>query len=306
VDWKLELVAIPVADVGRAKTFYAEQVGSNPDHDHRVSDELRFVQLTPPGSACSIAPATLHAADSPEGRTLLSDGLVGVDKLPAALLFDGTILADPTDDELAEALGARIHPSRTRYDLAIVGAGPAGLAAAVYAASDGLSTVVIEHDAMGGQAGTSSKIRNYLGFPWGVSGRDLAGRAVRQAEQLGAEFIVTRSVNGLRAEGADRILTLSSGETVTASAVVIAAGVAYRRLGIPAVDGLVGAGVFYAAAPSEARSMGGLQVFVLGGGNSAGQAAAHLATAGALVTIVVRGPSIAASISHYLQREIEA
>jgi thioredoxin reductase (NADPH) len=249
---------------------------------------------------------TLHAADSPDGRQVLDRHRVAAGRLPVVALYDGRVLVDPADDELAEALGARTHPSRSHYDVAIVGGGPAGLAAAVYASSDGLHTAVIEQEAWGGQAGTSSKIRNYLGFPWGVGGADLAERATRQAEQLGAEYIVARSATGVRADGSDRIVVLSNGETVRARAVIIAAGVTYRRLGVPAVDALVGAGVFYGAAVSDARSMGGLDVFVLGGGNSAGQAAVHLASAGARVTIVIRAATLAATMSDYLRREIAA
>jgi thioredoxin reductase (NADPH) len=248
----------------------------------------------------------LHASDSDRGREVLTANRLAGDRLPVVVLYDGRVLVDPPDDELAAALGAPTHPARSRYDLVIVGGGPAGLAAAVYAGSDGLRAVVIEQEAWGGQAGTSSKIRNYLGFPWGVSGADLAERANRQAEQLGAEYIVARSVTGLRTDGADRVLTLSNGEELTACAVIVAAGVSYRRLGVATVDDRVGAGVFYGAAVSEARSMGGLDVVVLGGGNSAGQAAAHLGGAGARVTIVIRGETLETTMSEYLRREIAA
>jgi thioredoxin reductase (NADPH) len=249
---------------------------------------------------------TLVTAESARARALLGEHGIGADRLPVAVLYDGRVLIDPMEIELAEALGARTRPAGGRYDVVIVGAGPAGLAAAVYAGSEGLRGIVIEGDAMGGQAGSSAKIRNYLGFPWGVSGGELIERASRQAEQLGAEFVVARRAESLRSDGADRIVTLSSGDQVTATTVVIAGGVTYRRLGVPAVDALVGAGVFYGAAPSEARAMSGLNVFVLGGGNSAGQAAAHLANAGARVTLVVRGMSLAASMSDYLVRELDA
>lgn len=250
--------------------------------------------------------ATLLTHNSDRGRALLAEHGAGPHQLPVAVLYDGTVLFDPTKAELAQALGARTRPAHAKYDLVIVGAGPAGLAAAVYAGSEGLRAIVVEGDAVGGQAGTSTKIRNYLGFPWGVSGGELTERASRQAEQLGAEFLVACRAERLRAEGPDRTVTLSSGDEVTAATVVIAGGVTYRRLGVPAVDALVGAGVFYGAAPSEARSMGGLEVFVLGGGNSAGQAAAHLASAGAHVTVLVRGASLAASMSDYLMRELDA
>jgi len=250
--------------------------------------------------------ATLAPTDTPQGRALLTQHRIDVNRLPAVVLYNGTVLTDPAHDELAEALGARTRPRQSRYDVAIIGAGPAGLAAAVYAGSEGLRAIVLEHDTLGGQAGTSTKIRNYLGFPWGVSGGELAERASRQAEQLGAEFNVTRSATDLGTQGTERILTLSNGDRVTASAVVIAGGVAYRRLGVPSVDTLVGAGVFYGAGVSEAESMGGLEVSVLGGGNSAGQAAAHLAHGGARVTLLVRGASLAGSMSDYLAREIDA
>jgi thioredoxin reductase (NADPH) len=248
----------------------------------------------------------LLTVDSPDGRGVLAKYHLAGDELPVIVLYDGRVLVNPPDDELAEALGASTHPTQTHYDVAIVGGGPAGLAAAVYAASDGLSTVLIEQEAFGGQAGTSSKIRNYLGFPWGVGGDELTERANRQAELFGAEYVVARSVSGLSANGSDRVLTLSNGDTLAARAVIIAAGVTYRRVNVPAVDNLVGAGVFYGAAVSQARSMGGLDVFVLGGGNSAGQAAVHLAQAGARVSVVIRGPTLAATMSDYLRREIAA
>jgi thioredoxin reductase (NADPH) len=253
----------------------------------------------------AVATSLLSTKDG-QARALLSKHGAGKDRLPIVVLYDGTVLTDPTDTELAEALGASTHPTRDRYDIAIVGSGPAGLAAAVYAGSEGLRAIVIEHEAIGGQAGTSAKIRNYLGFPWGVHGGELAERASRQALQLGAEFVVVRAAVALRAEGSDRVVTLSSGDEITAATVVIAGGVTYRRLGVPGVDALVGAGVFYGADMSETRSMGGLNVFVLGGGNSAGQAAAHLANDGAYVTVLVRGATLASSMSDYLIREIDA
>lgn len=240
-----------------------------------------------------------------DGRALLARHGVTADELPVVVLYNGTVLVNPELDQLSQQLGGRVDPSSDRYDIAVVGAGPAGLAAAVYACAEGLQTIVVEHDCVGGQAGISFNIRNYLGFPWGVNGGELIERAWRQAEQLGAEVIVPRQVTGIRSQGEERIITLSSGAEVEASAVVVAAGVTYRRLGVPAVDALIGAGVFYGAAVSEARSMGGLDVFVLGGGNSAGQAAAHLASSGANVTMLIRGASLEASMSDYLVRELE-
>jgi len=249
---------------------------------------------------------TLLAVEAERARELLDAHGLSADRLPVAVLYDGRVLVDPTHAEIAEALGAETHPTRSRYDVAIVGSGPAGLAAAVYAGSEGLAAVVVEGEVVGGQAGTSTKIRNYLGFPWGVSGAELAELASRQAGQLGADFVFTRPAVALRAEGDDRIVTLEGGDEIVATTVVLAGGVAYRRLGVAAVDALVGMGVFYGAGASEARSMGGLDVFVLGGGNSAGQSAAHLASAGARVTVLIRGESIAASMSDYLVRELDA
>ncbi len=246
----------------------------------------------------------LHSAESPEGRALL-DGPLADTALPAVLLWDGRVLAAPTAPELVEALGVRTDPAGGTYDVTVVGGGPAGLAAAVYAASEGLRTVLLEVEAVGGQAGTSTKIRNYLGFPWGVRGADLAQMAHRQAEQLGAEIVATRAATTIEPDGDDLLVTLSSETVIRSRRVVLAGGVTYRRTGVDSVDALIGRGVFYGAAAGEVSSMGGLQVFVLGGGNSAGQAAAHLAKAGAHVTVLVRRDSLRHSMSDYLITQLE-
>jgi thioredoxin reductase (NADPH) len=218
------------------------------------------------------------------------------------VIFGGQVLANPTNREIAEMLGARTEPEADLYDLIVIGAGPAGLATAVHAASDGLKTLVVERQTVGGQAGTSSMIRNYFGFPRGISGAQLAGHAHEQAMSLGAEFIVTRGVTGLSEDGAEKIVTLAGGRDVRAKAVVIATGVSYNRLGVEGVDALVGKGVFYGAATAEAPAFTGHEVFVVGAGNSAGQAAVHLARYAARVTILVRGGAL--TMSDYLVRQI--
>jgi thioredoxin reductase (NADPH) len=245
----------------------------------------------------------LHC-ESPGGIDLLAGPLAGT-ALPAVRLWDGRVLAMPTEAELAEALGAHTSPSAEEYDVAIVGGGPAGLAAAVYASSEGCRTVTVEAYSVGGQAGTSAHIRNYLGFPWGVRGSDLASAAARQSEQLGAEIIVARTAIKLDADREHRVLSLSNGEVVRARCVILAGGVTYRLSGVESVDALVGHGVFYGAAAGEAAAMGGLNVAVMGGGNSAGQAAARLAAGGANVTVLIRGDSINKSMSDYLVKQLE-
>ena len=248
-------------------------------------------------------PFGFYPVDSEQGQALLRQAGPAAE-LPVLVLFDGQVLASPSNTELAAALGVRTRPGADRYDLAVIGAGPAGLAATVYGASEGLSTVLLEPEAIGGQAGTSSRIRNYLGFPTGVSGGDLALRAFSQAWNFGAEYVYGNAAAGLRTDGAERVITLADGTEVRSRAVVIATGVSYRRLGIPALDALIGAGVFYGAATTEAPAMKGEEVFVVGGANSAGQAAVHLARYAARVTLLARGPSLTESMSEYLIKEI--
>jgi thioredoxin reductase (NADPH) len=208
--------------------------------------------------------------------------------------------------QLAGAHGIQIRPAALAYDLIVLRAGPAGLAAAVYGASEGLHTLVLEARSIGGQAGTSSMIRNYLGFHRGISGGELAHRAWQQAVLLGAEFVFTHRVTGLAFHGSQQVLTLEDGSQVAGRAVILAAGVTYRHLEIPELDRLIGAGVFYGAAGVMAPAVAGEDVFVVGGANSAGQAALHLAKYAARVNLLVRGASLAAGMSDYLVRQIEA
>jgi thioredoxin reductase (NADPH) len=246
-----------------------------------------------------------YQAGSAAGRRLLEGAGEDGSTLPVVVFHSGQVFVDPSDAELAEALGFGITPGAGSYDLVIVGAGPAGLAAAVYAASEGLDTLVVEPQVAGGQAGTSAMIRNYLGFPRGIGGGDLANRALEQAWLFGANLVLAQRATGLRADGAKRLVQLSDGDEVAAEAVVVASGVSWRRLGVPRLEALVGAGVFYGAAGAEARAMEGQEVFVVGAGNSAGQAALHLAKYAASVTVLVRGPDLASSMSDYLVQELE-
>jgi thioredoxin reductase (NADPH) len=242
---------------------------------------------------------------SAAGRRLLEEAGQDGSTLPVVVFHSGQVFVDPSDAELAEALGFGTTPGSGSYDLIIVGAGPAGLAAAVYAASEGLDTLVVEPQVAGGQAGTSAMIRNYLGFPRGIGGGDLANRALEQAWLFGANLVLAQRASGLRADGPKRLVQLSDGDEVAAEAVVVASGVSWRRLGVPRLEALVGAGVFYGAAGAEARAMEGQDVFVVGAGNSAGQAALHLAKYAASVTVLARGPDLAVSMSDYLVQELE-
>ncbi len=241
-----------------------------------------------------------------EARELLQVAGVAPDRLPVALLEDGAVLERPTILELAERLGVVGAPAQSHYDLVVVGGGPAGLAAAVYGASEGLKTVLVEREAPGGQAGQSSRIENYLGFPAGLSGSDLARRATDQARRLGAELLTVHEAIALRVEGAARIVELSGAETLSASCVIVASGVSYRQLDTPGFAELTGAGVYYGAAMTEARACQQQQVVVIGGANSAGQAAVYFSGYAAKVTMLVRGASLEQSMSHYLIEQIAA
>jgi len=247
-------------------------------------------------------PHAFCLADSDEGRRILDGSSLGTE-LPVVILPDGTTLTNPSDVELTRATGSSVEPEDGEIDLLIVGAGPAGLSTAVYGASEGLRTLVVDTHGIGGQARSSSLIRNYLGFSRGVSGAVLARQAYEQAWVFGARFAFMQHVTALRADADRLVATLSEGASVSARAVVLATGVTYRRLGVPALEALAGSGVFYGGAGTDAHGMTGEEVYVLGGANSAGQAALHLARYARRVTVVVRS---APAMSHYLVRQLAA
>jgi len=245
------------------------------------------------------------AGQAAEVRSLIEAAGAESSSLPKVLFPDGTSLADPSLSELAEKLGLRMRPGVAFYDLVIVGGGPAGLAAAVYGASEGLSTVLIEMEAPGGQAGMSSRIENYLGFPSGLSGGDLARRAVAQARRFGVEILSPQRVTGVSVEGPSRVVKLSAGSDIGCKVLLIATGVAYRKLDVPGVERLQGCGVYYGAAMTEAISCEGEDVYIVGGANSAGQAAMYFAKFARKVVMLVRGESLSFSMSQYLIDQIK-
>jgi len=251
-------------------------------------------------------PHTFFAASSPEGVRLLEERGYGSASLPVVFALNATPLVDPSSAEVAAAVGVSTRLERRRFDVVVVGAGPAGLAAAVYASSEGLDTLVVERDAIGGQASSSSLIRNYLGFSRGVSGSELSTRAYQQAWVFGTTFLVTQSATALMREDGELTVGVSDGTSVSAKVVILATGVSYRRLGIPELEALTGAGVFYGASVTEAKALAGERVYLVGGGNSAGQAAMHLARFASHVTLLVRGASLVQSMSQYLIDEIAA
>jgi thioredoxin reductase (NADPH) len=228
----------------------------------------------------------------------------GTHEQPVCVLPDGTRLAPATLEGVARGLGMVSAPSLSEYDLTIVGAGPAGLAAAVYAASEGLRAVAIEAVAPGGQAGTTSLIENYLGFPQGISGSELATRATAQAKRFGAEVLLARRLAGVSREGSGYVAHLSDGAAVPSRAMVVASGVDWRRLEVPGIDELLGSGVYYGAGPSEAVTCSGCRVTIVGGGNSAGQAVIRFSRYAGQVTLLVRGQSLEASMSQYLISQV--
>ncbi len=247
----------------------------------------------------------LDVESNPEATTLLEQLAVDDQQLPIVVFPDGTHIPESTPSLIASRVGLQSKAEMPFYDLAIVGAGPAGLAAAVYGASEGLRTVMIESNAPGGQAGTSSRIENYLGFPAGVSGGDLARRAVAQARKFGAEILTPQAACSIRADGQYRNIYMSDGSELSCFALVIATGVSYRQLDVPGITELSGAGVFYGSAIVDAITYRDEDVFVLGAGNSAGQAAMHLSRYAKSVTILLRGDNIGKTMSQYLVDQIE-
>lgn len=288
-DWVAN-VPVPYDGIRVAGTLWSAS-------SHTVKDFLARSQ---------IAYKWLDIEKDKEARTLVESSVEGRPRLPVLFFPDGSTLADPDLRTLADKVGMTTHAQLPYYDLVIVGAGPAGLAAAVYGASEGLKTLVIEKDAPGGQAGTSARIENYLGFPQGVSGADLTRRATTQARRLGAEILTAQEVVGLRVEDPYRIVTLGDGSELNCRAVLISTGVKVRQLKVPGVEPLVGASVYYGAAASEAVHYQGKKVFVVGGANSAGQGAVFLSQFASEVTILIRGDSLRQSMSSYLIEQIEA
>jgi thioredoxin reductase (NADPH) len=247
-----------------------------------------------------------YPSDSEDGQRLLEEAGLDATHLPVVIRYDGQVSVDPSLPDLARAIGVNVSNDLDSCDVAIVGAGPAGLAAAVYAASEGLETVLLELAVSGGQAGTSPLIRNYPGFPHGIEGGLLMERTCEQAWLMGAHIVFAQQGVALERHGDERVVRLRDGTEVRASAVVIATGIEWRRLGIPRLEALIGAGVYYGAAVSESRAMQDQDVFVVGGGNSAGQAALHLAKHARAVTLLVRDESVANSMSSYLVTAIES
>jgi thioredoxin reductase (NADPH) len=249
-------------------------------------------------------PYRWFTVDQPEGARLLEAAGLDATSIPLVVTPDGDCLVDPSVEELAARVGLSTTPGGDFYDTVIVGGGPAGLGAAVYAASEGLRTVLVERRATGGQAGQSSRIENYLGFPDGVSGGQLTDRARRQAHKFGAEILTARGVAALEARGSSRVVHFADGGEVAAHTVVLATGVDYHRLQMPEADRLTGLGVFYGSSATEAVSCADQDVYVVGGGNSAGQAAVYLARHARRVTLLVRSDGLERSMSYYLIRQI--
>ncbi|SOD90527.1 FAD-dependent oxidoreductase [Streptomyces sp. Ag109_G2-15] len=249
-------------------------------------------------------PYRWYSVEEPEGQRLLAAAGQDGQRLPLVITPDGTVLVEPEAPELAARVGLATTPTADFYDLVVIGGGPAGLGAAVYGASEGLRTVLVERSATGGQAGQSSRIENYLGFPDGVSGAQLTDRARRQAAKFGAEILAAREVTGLEVNGAARIVRFADGSAIAAHSVILATGVQYRQLEAQGCTDLTGCGVFYGSALTEAAACQGHDVYIVGGANSAGQAAMYLSRFAKSVTLLVRGPDLSASMSYYLIQQI--
>src|SRR6266511_1261194 len=248
----------------------------------------------------------LNVETDETAKKLLTTTGAAASSLPIVVFPDGSFLGNPSTAEVARKLGLKTKAEFPFYDLVVVGAGPAGLAASVYAAADGLHTLLIEREAPGGQAGRSSRIENYLGFPVGLSGADLARRAVAQARRFGAEILAPQEVKGVRVEGPARVLTLADGSELGCRALLIATGIAFRKLEVPGLDRLSGAGVYYYAPMSDAFSYRDGNIYIVGGANSAGQAAMYFSKFARQVTMLVRGDSLSDSMSQYLENQIAA
>jgi len=262
--------------------------------DHAVRDFL---------SRNHVAFRWLNAETQIEAADLLQSRGLDDSRLPVVVFADGTALVQPSQTELAQRIGLRVQAEKDYYDVVVIGAGPAGLAAGVYGASEGLRTLIVEPDAVGGQAGSSSRIENYLGFPQGISGDELSRRGFTQAQRLGAEFL-TQRVKAIRIQDQYRILTMEDGREVTCAVVLIATGVSWCKLDVPGGEELIGAGVYYGAAQSEALACKDEEIFIVGGANSAGQAAMNFARYARKVTMLVRGKGLESSMSKYLIDQI--
>jgi thioredoxin reductase (NADPH) len=281
--------------------------------DHRPVEELKLIGHRWSARSSEVreflarnqVPYRWYPSDEAEGKRLLDAAEADGTTLPVVITPAGEALVGPSDTEIADRVGLATTPSAKFYDLVVIGGGPAGLGAAVYGASEGLRTVLVERTATGGQAGQSSRIENYLGFPDGVSGAQLTDRARRQAGKFGAELLTTREVVGLEVHGPAKTIRFADGTAVHAHAVILATGVAYRQLLAPGVNELTGLGVFYGSALTEAVGCTGHDVYIVGGANSAGQAAVYLARTAKSVTILVRAPSLRKSMSYYLVEQIE-
>lgn len=250
-------------------------------------------------------PYRWFSVDEPEGRRLLDAAGAAAQDVPVLITLDGAVLRSPSDAEIAVAVGLSTEPATDFYDLVVVGAGPAGLGAAVYGASEGLRTVLVERAATGGQAGQSSRIENYLGFPDGVSGAQLTDRARRQAQKFGAEVLSAREVTGLQARGSARVVRFGDGTELAAHAIILATGVSYRTLDAPGIAEFTGRGVYYGSAMTQGPSCAGEDIYLVGGANSAGQAAVFFSRYARTVTLLVRGASLHDSMSHYLVKQLD-